>query len=344
MNDLLTLDETLDDQANLKKLCKDRELITEEIFQPNAFYGHNKIIKYYAGIPSGESLKAVFLHGVTDISTDYVWEAEKKALVPVLYYYWPNSYRKYSEKTNKIVLPGTAPFVYVTKMLSVKTVPKREGTIFFPTHSSHHITSIVDFEKLANGLQKLDDKFKPVTICIYWRDYNLGHHKIFEEKGFKVVSAGHMFDPLFLFRFYHLCSTHKYSASNEIGSHLFYSVKAGCSFFFTDYIQAVKKGSEIFLKRGTSTPDPTIVSNLVELFSTSWDRSTIEQVDTVDEFLGVKNLKTPDKLRAELRFAENLDKFGFARHPESQKMYYRIANLIPRKLLRNIKHKIKTDT
>jgi hypothetical protein len=40
-----------------------------------------------------------------------------------------------------------------------------------------------------------------------------------------------MFDPRFLVRLHHLCSMHRYACSNELGSHLFYAVKAGCSYF-----------------------------------------------------------------------------------------------------------------
>jgi len=150
-----------------------------------------------------------------------------------------------------------------------------------------------------------------------------------------------MFDPWFLFRLYHLCSTYKYSASNELGSHLFYSVKAECSFFLINYNQTVRrKGTRSILERDVATPDQTIVNNLLRLFSKPTEKPTDEQLHIVDDFLGVKNLKTPDELRKELEFADRLDKFGFSRHPESRQMYYRMPNLIPRRLLRAIKRKL----
>ena len=337
---MLSLDEAIDDQSDLGKLCSARSLETKELFEPNSFYGMNSVIRKYSEIPLNKALKIIFPHGLS-FSSNYIWVAEKNANIPCIYFYSPHRYKIYKNETNKVVLPAASPFVYLVELLKKHTEHKRKGTIFFPSHSTHHVTSTIDFEKLAIDLGQLDDKYKPISVCIYWRDYNLGHHKVFKEKGFKIVSAGHMFDPLFLFRLYHLCSMHKYSASNELGSHLFYSVKAGCSFFFMNYKQAVRKAQKNILERDTSTPDQEIVNKLVKLFLSPTDKLTTEQLNTVDNYLGVKNLKTPGELRAELEFADSLDKFGFSRHPENKKMYYRIPNLIPKKLLKNIKNKIE---
>lgn len=339
---MLILDEAIDDQGDLHKLCCDRLLETKELFKPNSYYGIDSVIKKYSLIPHNKALKIIFPHGVS-LSNNFVWEEERNAIIPCVYFYSPHRYKIYKNETNKVVLPAASPFVYLTELLKKQSNHKRGGTIFFPAHSTHHVTSIMDFEKLATALEQLDDKYKPISVCIYWRDYNLGRHKIFKEKGFRIVSAGHMFDPLFLFRLYHLCAIHKYSTSNDFGSHLFYSVKAGCSFFFMNYKQTAKKGTGGIFEKDVLIPDQIdqkIVNNLVELFSEPTEKPTNKQLHTVDNYLGVKYLKTPDELRAELEFADRLDKFGFSRHPESKRMYYRMPNLIPRRLLRAIKRKL----
>jgi len=319
VNQLMTSDKAIDDQSDLYKLCRDRSLETKELFKPNSFYGIDYIIKKYSAIPPNKALKIIFPHGVS-LSNNFVWKEEKNAIISCVYSYSPHRYKIYKNETNKVVLPAASPFVYLAELLNQQPNPEPEGTIFFPAHSTHHVT---------------------ISVCIYWRDFNLGRHKIFKEKGFRIVSAGHMFDPWFLLRLYHLCSTHKYSASNELGSHLFYSVKSGCSFYFMNYKQTVKKATGSILERDVSIPDRKIVSNLLRLFSKPTEKPTDEQLRKVDSFLGVEHLKTPKELRKELQFADKLDKFGFSRHPESKKMYYRMPNLIPRKLLRNIKHYIE---
>jgi hypothetical protein len=333
---LLTLKNTIDDQSDLIELCCDRVLKTEELFKPNAYYGNDFVLKKYSSISNNKSLKIVIPHGVY-LTGSFVWVEEKNAIIPCLYYHSRNRYEIYNNKTNKILLPAASPFVYLTELLKDQPKPEREGSIFFPSHSTHHVVSETDFENLAAAIEQLDDKYKPVSVCMYWRDYNLGHHEIFQKKGFRIVSAGHMFDPCFLFRLYHLCSIHKYSISNELGSHLFYSLKSGCSFFFCNYEQTTYKATVGILERDAPIPDREIVKSLLGLFSKPTDKPTDEQLHVADDLMGVEYLKSPDELREELDFADRLDVFGFSRHPVSKKIYYRIPNFIPRKFVRNVK-------
>lgn len=341
MSNLLTFDATIKEQNNLDKLCADRKLITEEIFKPNAYYGNDRIIKIYAGIPLSKPLKIIIPHGIV-FSDDYLWEAEKKAWLPVIYNYSPHRYNVYSEKTGKIIICGAAPFVYLASLLSTHPCQAsiRKGTIFFPSHSTSHVTVRTDYKNLCGKLLNLEDKYHPITICIYWRDYNLGHHEDFIKAGFKVYSAGHIYDPYFLFRFYHLCSQHQYSASNQTGSHLFYSVYAGCSFFFIDSENIEYVASEKIKNRDMSISHPETVFALKKLFSIPHEKSTNEQIGIVNEFLGVQYFKKHAELKKYLEFADKIDKFGFAWNPQTNRYDYRLPNIFPRKLLRKAKRYI----
>jgi hypothetical protein len=89
------------------------------------------------------------------------------------------------------------------------------GTIEFPAYSTHHIRASFDFKSYAEYLEKLDERFKPIVICIYWKDYLSGHHVEFQKKGFKIITAGHMFD-LFMLRIVNICSQFKYANSNQL--------------------------------------------------------------------------------------------------------------------------------
>jgi len=336
-----TLEETLAEQNCLERLCQDRTLETAEIFKPNAYYGMDFIIKKYSNIAFNTPLKVILPHGIN--TTNKIWSVERKALLPIIYNYSPFRYPLYNKYTNKIILHSAAPYVYLSEMLKADIKPKRTGTIFFPAHSSHHVTASMDYKKLADNLELLEEKYKPITICIYWRDYNLNTHKVFEQRGFKIVSAGHMFDPLFLFRLHQLCSLHKYAACNKIGgSSLFYAVKAGCSYFIIHDKNLDYKTSENILRRdclGLDYHKPTY-EVILKLFDNPLENISDEQRIFVDEFLGSNYLKSPLNLKAELLFADRLDKYGFAQHPETKKNCYKIPNFIPRKLLRDIKNKL----
>jgi hypothetical protein len=306
---MLTLDETLAVQSDLNRLCADRRLRTSEVFAPNAFYGIDRVLKHYARLPLWYSLKAVVPHGLV-LKSGYIWEAERQVALPAVMYYPPYREASYIESTDKQVIPSAAPFVYVAKMLEAADRQQRTGTIFFPTHSTHHLTVQADFERCAERLMQLGPEHHPVRVCIYWRDFHLGHHLPFQKRGMQIISAGHMFDPAFLFRFYHLCSIHKYSTSNGLGSHLFYSVKAGCSYFHLEAGDAIYTATEKHHTRELAECPPNWASNLKVLFRDPLPTTSLEQWEVVDYYLGAAHLKTPAKLRRQLCSLEVLDKIG----------------------------------
>ena len=307
---MLTLQETLAGQSDLEKLCADRPLRTREAFAPNAYYGNGRILKQYAGLPHNHSVKAIIPHGVVFDET-YIWKAEAKAPVPIVFCWPPYREQAYAALAGKKVIPSAAPFLYVVEMLKNQPQPSREGTIFFPHHSTHYVTASMDFERLAEALAHLAAECQPVTVCIYWRDYNLGHHLPFEQRGLRIVSAGHMYDPDFLFRFYHLCSIHRYASANGLGSNMFYSVKAGCSYFYFSGVVSHHLAEDHIRERDVSGISSGTELALKALFNSPQPSATAQQLSETDYYLGAGQLKSPAALRKQLLQAEVLDKTGF---------------------------------
>lgn len=304
---MLTLRETLADQEHLDQLCADRLLKTSEVFAPNAFYGIDSILKAYAGLPAWYRLKAVVPHGVT-LHPDALWQQEIDALLPAVLCYPPYREGAYTSRTDKNVVLSASPFLYLLALMEEQPRPVPSGTIFFPSHSTHHVTVQMEFERLADVLAALAAQYQPVTVCLYWRDYNLGYHLPFQRRGLRVVSAGHMFDRNFLSRFYHLCSLHRYAASNAFGSHLFYAVKTGCSYFHLDAVEYTRVADPAVLKRDVADLPPTEEAGFRSLFGTPRPAASDEQKRIVDYYLGAAYLKTPRELRRQLLQAEWSDK------------------------------------
>ncbi len=307
---MLSLEETIQSQEDLDFLCSDRPLNTNEIFKGNAFYGIDNVIKEYAGFPKEYQLKVVIPHGIY-LNKNRVWDSERNACLPIIFCYPAFRKQIYEIMTDKKVILSASPYIYTIELLKHKRKPKRRGLIFFPHHSTHHISVKMDYLNLAEELCRLDDKFKPITICIFWRDYNLGHHKAFEKKGLRIVTAGHMFDPLFLFRLHHLCSIHQYASGNGLGSHIFYSIKSGCSYFHFTRIKYKFNASDEIIKRDTSILTEAEENEIITIFSEPKERPSDEQLNFVNDHLGDQYQKTKDELHALLKFAEILDKTRF---------------------------------
>jgi hypothetical protein len=312
-----TLEETLASQRDLSLLCAERELVTHEAFPPNAFYGMADVLKRYCGLSPGSSLKAVVPHGVY-LSDSYLWEQEAQALVPAVLCYPPYRGPAYIRGTTKKVILSASPYLYAAALLQTQPPPLRRGTMFFPVHSTHWITALAGFEEMAEDLVNLEEDYQPVTVCMYWRDINLGRHVPFRERGLPVVCAGHMFgDPDFLYRMYHLCSLHRYASGNGMGTHLLYAVKAGCSYFDLaghDYSYGIDPADySKFSEEERRDSQPTVHEmRLASLFSQRRPSMSEEQLKAVDYYLGARYFKSPRGLREQLLYAEALDKAGFA--------------------------------
>jgi len=301
----LTLEATMAHQANLESLCEDRPPSGIEIFRGNAFYGIDQIFKAYAGLPEDYALKAVIPHGVS-ISEQFVWLEEIFNPLPGIFYYPDHAKGKYQinlakHKLRKKLYPSASPFVYLTELYKSSPQPERKGTIFFPSHSTDLITAQFSIDALIEKLQKLDEIYQPITICLYWRDYQLGRHLPFQAKGFPVVSAGHINDPLFLSRLYHLLSLHRYAAGNEIGSHLFYAVKSGCSYFLLESGD-IKRTAEDSQDIALTVSDFNLakIQEVEDAFRQALPITTPQQQELVDYYLGSRYFQSPESLRQQL--------------------------------------------
>jgi hypothetical protein len=227
-------------QDNLEEICRDRPLVTPEKHKANDFYGQASILKRYCGIKESKSLKLVYEHSLKLHSV--IWEHDLKTRFSTAF---TSSFDRYicfkNSNKFKLVIPIGPPILYAKDIVEQELkkkdtlgTGKREGTIVFPSHSTHHISAEFDRTAFVKQLVCLGDEFKPIVICIYWKDYLDGKHEIYEDHGFKVVSAGHIYDKNFLLRFYDICRQFKYSYANNLGSDLFYSTLSGCQ-HFCDY-------------------------------------------------------------------------------------------------------------
>jgi hypothetical protein len=228
---MLSLEEVLEEQRALDRLCADRTLETVELFEWNAFYGHAAILKAITGLPVDRPLFVTLPHGVTFLGRPNA--AELHANIGTAYSYQ----REYDEALSiggaRMVIRGAAPFTYLPHLLGPAPA-HRSGVLYFPSHSTRYTTVEAGYDRLAEMLCALPAHLGPVRVCCYYMDVLRGHHRPFLERGIPVYSAGHQYDPLFLVRLWHLMSMHRHVMSNAHGTHLAYAMFAGCSFTFLD--------------------------------------------------------------------------------------------------------------
>lgn len=324
----MSREQILQGADDLERLCRPRELRTAEIFEPNAFYGNDLVLKQYAGLPPDQPLKAVVPHGIV-FDPSYVWQSERRTLLPAVLAYSDYRAQAYAQATRKLPIRSAVPFACLPKLLGEVPPAERSGTLFFPGHSSHRATAHADFAGMAEALTRLEATYQPVTVCIYWREHELGRHRPFLERGLRVASAGHIFDPAFLFRLFHLCQRHRYAASNHVGSSLLYSVLAGCRFFLLPGFGVTYSGVQAHLEQDLSHGG-ALLEELAQAFAAPAEQLTARQQSLVASICGLDHLLGPDELREVLAMADRLDRFGLARDPRNRRVHFAFPRAYPR--------------
>lgn len=327
---MLTFEQAINDQQDLSRLCKDRDLQTHEIFKPNDFYGFASVLKEYAGIRQEYNLKCVVPHGVV-LNLNHCWETELSAPVPAILSYPEYRYETYKKLSSKIIVPFSSPYLYLKELLKDNPEKERKGLIFFPAHSTHHVNTMMDYEQLADSLSLLGSEFHPITICVYWKDYINGNYLAFAKKGFSIASAGHMYDHNFLYRLYYLLVTHKYASSNTIGSSLFYALETGCSFFLLRYKEYQYSGIEESLHRDIPEITEEIEEEILDTCLEPRSRISETQIHLANKYLGNEFLFSRTKIKKLFSRLEIYDKIVFNYHLKNYS-YLRITPYMARVL------------
>lgn len=218
------MDTMLPDVAELELLCRDRpQDVASEFFSPNAWYGSADAIRLFCGWPASRPIPMVVPHGL-DFTIDALWRAEVEANLPIYSFhdYRDELYRKNSER---IVIPGCSPWLYLLATLKFEFEPER-SVLIMPAHSTSNVRTELDHNRLISVVAERfpNDQLR---CCMYWQDVQHGMHEHYLKRGIPVVSAGHIFDPQFLRRLAAIFGGAKHMITNEYGSNVCYAASVG---------------------------------------------------------------------------------------------------------------------
>lgn len=220
---------------NYKELAKDLDLITREKGSYNAFYGHDRIIKKLLGKSVKETLHCTIEHAPAPAGNVIdKYEVDIDNEVGEVFYTASNNramlYRKYlpNKKIESIGL-----FIqYVESILEekkLKEIKKELGKVLlvFPYHSTHLVKSTYNMQEFIDKIEKVKKRYNTVLICMYWKDILFKFEKLFVEKGYQIVTAGHIYDYNFLRRLRSIITLSDMTMSNDIGSQVGYCICLG---------------------------------------------------------------------------------------------------------------------
>lgn len=275
--------------------------LTKKIFtalssEPN-YYGLATLVKEYARFPQWIPLPAHYEHGWTDFPNPSITDLQTdKKLMLVFSKRREKAWKRHSAVP--VAVMGS-PFVHYRRSNLIHKDINARGTVAFPAHSTSLIEVKYDMSAFCNQLNKLNSRYRPITICLHGEDLDKGLGSFFVKRGFEVVSAGKEDDKDFYIKFYNILKKHQYAVSNSMGSHVFYAIEMEIPFYYIDLERQ-------FINRGDpNLEDPNnvyeerieIIDKMKSTLSSKEGLITEEQRMLVIEELGIDDCVSGRKLR-----------------------------------------------
>jgi hypothetical protein len=286
----------------LLELCRDRPLVTPELHVPNDYYGHATLLKRYAGLPPGRSLKAAVEHGVP--LSGCIWPVDLDTEMPVFLCAGEAHAREFERRSagRKRAFPIGPLYRYSPGA----DAPRRRERLLvaFPGHSTHRVRAEFDAGAFADRITELAGDFDRVRVCVYWKDVLQGRHEPYRARGLECVSAGHMYDVEFLPRLVEIVRPAAMVLTNEVGTQLLLATLMGVPVLLRRSEVRYVASSEVLAIDAPPVLQQPVVERILSLFAEPRSEPSEEQRRLVEELCGAEHVRAPAELRALLEEAE----------------------------------------
>lgn len=188
-------------------------------------YGISNHIKRYIKLSWREIECSVILHGV---ALGVVATYEGKPANGNIFAMSGYDLRRLSH----VNIYSLGPYIrYVKSFLSKVKLERLKKTlgktlIVMPTHSTPTLEEHFDRDAFFDEIErvKCQGGYQTVLVCLYCVDIMNGEYKVYKRKGYRIVSAGYMFDKRFLERLKSILLLADMVLTNGIGTHIGYAI------------------------------------------------------------------------------------------------------------------------
>jgi hypothetical protein len=270
-------------------------------------YGYAQALKDYAQHP--HDLKAYFEHGLFlggIVHPDQFYWHFKKVItmsekrVAIL-----------NEKLPQKEALAVGPYIHYAKsLLAAKTfnalkMELGKVLLVYPFHSMKGVEAGFEENLLIEEIKKVAPGFDTVLVSLYYLDAQQELRvKPYQEAGFRVITAGHKFDRLFVNRQRSHIELADVTMSNGMGTQTGFCVLLNKPhyIFKQEVVQKSKSAKEEarHASRNNASVKDAVKKErefFADLFSEFQDYISPEQYEATAEYWGFKALKTPAELR-----------------------------------------------
>lgn len=293
-------------------------LLTPEIHKSNDWYGNATVLKRYAGLDNDYVIKAAIEHGSSP--SRIIFDQDAFCPYPSIITYSKKRALGVERITRKRMY-SIGPYIYYAPYLLSKSENIKEkkrlgrNLLVFPAHSSVDIRSDYNLQIFCNQIAKIAKKFDTVRICLYWKDILHGVDKFYRNRGYECVTAGDIFDPLFLSRLKSIIDSATVTISNSIGTHLGYCILFNKPHFLVEQkIKAI--GDKDAINEIKDKVDRQSLSAIKKAFGQYTETITKTQKRLISSVWGFDQIKTPGQMKkifkeCEFLYSKNKRKLFF---------------------------------
>lgn len=268
----------------------------KEFFREATYYGTGKIMRLYSGFPRvlplpvsiqhGWAMGTSPVHAIKEAPENWYWSVEAEAR-------YADAYPTIGTRTSG------APFLYLLRWLNYQPLPvaEQQGSIVFPSHSAYAIDMVCDFDQYATALVALPAAYHPITVCLYYTDYNRGLAEPFLRQGLPVITNGptHL-DDNFLWNFVRNVHGKRYIFSNQMSSSLLFGATMNLTAHFWGPEFQAFNPREFWKDRNFNQYHRTWEARFQEVFRFP-DPDPVRQKRVVAEELGNARMLSPRQMR-----------------------------------------------
>jgi hypothetical protein len=280
--------------------------------------GHREILFNYIGLETSNILTGVLQHGVSQIglTPDMPFRRDNKAPRVMLFERAP--IWVYSEDTKKhLVSHGikkveaiSAPWNYLPhtnfKPESSNRISGQEKYIVFPAHFNIATRTILSKEEVQSKIAywRVISQGNELTVCLYWSEFvSPVWQQVCKEEGVNLVTAGigyttpawslNIARVEFLHNLSRIMQCHTHCIFERDTSGVFYAISLGLSIGYFPATFPNISVEDMYYHEILLNKFPEILEQFVD---------AEKLADRCDTWLGRNSIRTPDELRAILKF------------------------------------------
>jgi hypothetical protein len=283
-----------------------------EYVNHNTWYQQGLAIKTYAGFDKKYKLPVSIEHGIHFLDQYPPYEIDND--LPGLFVLSEHRKKIYSKYTNKEIV-AIGPYIhYVNSLLTEKQYyreKKRLGKVllFMPMHSDVYSKVVHDSHSHLDKLVNMSKDFDTIRVCLHWFDVENNLFSYYQKHGWECVCAGHETNNLFMSRLKSIIECSDLVVCESITTGIGYAIQLKKPVMILnprlDFDISELGLKNINLEIITDNIYNTITDIAAKLFLNYSDKITEEQLNFIDKYWGLSELKSKEDMRKLILYFEN---------------------------------------